>query len=228
VPAAELNEVVAAIPETSGGCRIPMARATIGVRHKQPAGSGSLAVLRSFLAQDLMIHTMPSGPSWISWLTHPAFAGAIGLARLPGKRLQSLAEDLAEIRAAGATTLVTLNEWSELRRVGHEDFPAEVTRAGLAWHHLPIRDFGIPDTTFELAWHERGPRLRQRLRQGDAIVIHCYAGLGRSGLVAARLLIEFGESPERAIERVRDARPGSVQTAEQEDYLFDFAFGLRD
>jgi protein-tyrosine phosphatase len=170
----------------------------------------------------------PAGPRWISWLVHPAFAGAIGLARLPGKRLQSLAEDLAEIRASGATTLVTLNPWPELRRLGYGDFAAEVTRAGLAWHHLPIQDFGVPDAAFEIAWQERGPRLRQRLRQGDAIVIHCYAGLGRSGLVAARLLLEFGETPERALELVRAARPGSVQTDEQEDYLFDLDFERRD
>jgi len=31
---------------------------------------------------------------------------------------------------------------------------------------------------------------------GEAIVIHCRGGLGRTGIVAARLLVEFGEDPE--------------------------------
>ena len=51
------------------------------------------------------------------------------------------------------------------------------------------------------------------------MVLHCYAGLGRTGLVAARILIEFGELPVRAIALVRAARRGTIQTAEQEAYL---------
>jgi ADP-ribosyl-[dinitrogen reductase] hydrolase len=156
---------------------------------------------------------------WISWLRHPAFAGAIGLTRLPGILLSSLANDLAVIRASGATCLVTLTEARELRWAGRGDFAAEVERAALVWHHLPIRDFGVPDARFEAEWQAVGPELRDRLEQGERLVIHCYAGLGRTGLITARLLIEFGEDPDRAIALVRSARRGSIQTAEQETYL---------
>ena len=155
----------------------------------------------------------------ISWLRHHSFAGAIGLTRLPGAWFNSLETDLEAIRASGASTLVSLVGDPELGRTGAEDFGASVAAAGLAWHHLPIRDFGVPDAPFETAWAVSGPALRQRLAAGEKVVLHCFAGLGRSGLVAARLLIELGEAPSQAIDRVRAARPGAVQTAEQEAHL---------
>ncbi len=156
---------------------------------------------------------------WISWLQHSRFAGAIGLTRLPGLWLHSLTDDLAIIRASGASSLITLTQASELRWAGRGDFGAAVARAALAWYHLPIRDFGVPDAAFEDAWRAVGPRLCRELEAGGRLVIHCYAGLGRAGLVAARFLIEFGEPPERAIGLVRRVRPGAIQTAEQEAYL---------
>ncbi len=156
---------------------------------------------------------------WISWLQHPRFAGAIGLTRLPGLWLRSLTDDLATIRASGASSLITLTQAGELRWAGRGDFGAAVARAALTWYHLPIRDLGVPDAAFEDAWRTVGPRLRRELESGHRLVIHCYAGLGRAGLVAARLLIEFGEPPERAIDLVRRVRPGAIQTAEQELYL---------
>ncbi len=160
-----------------------------------------------------------SSSEWLTWLGHPAFPGEIGMTRLPGLRSYTLEEDLEDMVAEGASTLVTLNEARELRRLGIDDFGAEVERAGLAWYHLPIRDFGVPDADFEAAWIEQGPELRQRLKTGERVVLHCYAGLGRTGLVAARLLIEFGELPVRAIALVRHARRGTIQTADQEAYL---------
>jgi protein-tyrosine phosphatase len=143
----------------------------------------------------------------------------LGMARLPGLWLSSLAKELSSIRAVGASTLVSLTESKELRWAGAGDFGAAVARAGLHWHHLPIRDFGIPDDGFEEAWSQVGPSLHQRLVAAERIVIHCYAGLGRTGLVVARILIEQGETPERALALVRAARPGAVQTARQESYL---------
>lgn len=49
--------------------------------------------------------------------------------------------------------------------------------------------------------------------------MHCKGGLGRAGTVAARLLIEFGQAPEDAIACVRAARPGAIETHQQETYL---------
>jgi ADP-ribosyl-[dinitrogen reductase] hydrolase len=90
---------------------------------------------------------------------------------------------------------------------------------GLDWYHLPIRDVSIPSTAYETQWADVGEALRTRLLDGQAIVVHCRGGLGRTGLVAARLLIELGEKPATALQRVRAARPGAVETVEQEKYV---------
>lgn len=171
---------------------------------------------------------MPSdAASWIDWLEHPAFAGRIGMTRCPGTWTEpgELAADLEAIREAGASALVTLNEAGELHRAGLGDFGAAVGRAQLAWFHLPIPDFEIPDEIFETRWREVGPELAGRLREGETIVVHCYGGLGRTGIVVARLLVESGEPPARAIRLVRAARPGTVQNAEQEAYVLNLGPG---
>jgi ADP-ribosyl-[dinitrogen reductase] hydrolase len=89
----------------------------------------------------------------------------------------------------------------------------------MAWFHLPIADVSAPDGSFETAWTEAGRQLRSRLRNGFDIVVHCKGGLGRAGTVAARLLSELGMEPADAIQAVREARPGAIETDEQEDHI---------
>jgi ADP-ribosyl-[dinitrogen reductase] hydrolase len=60
------------------------------------------------------------------------------------------------------------------------------------------------------------------LRDGGNIVIHCRGGIGRAGMVAARLLVELGDAPDVAIAKVRVARhPRAVETLEQERWVAD-------
>ena len=50
-------------------------------------------------------------------------------------------------------------------------------------------------------------------------LVHCKGGLGRAGTIATRLLIELGVAPREAINAVRQARPGTIETIEQERYV---------
>jgi hypothetical protein len=59
---------------------------------------------------------------------------------------------------------------------------------------------------------------RSALRGGRDVLVHCRGGLGRAGTIGARLLIELGMEPVAAVEKVRSARPGAIQTRQQEDY----------
>jgi ADP-ribosyl-[dinitrogen reductase] hydrolase len=171
--------------------------------------------------------TSISHPLHIATLDLPT-GGRIGLTFCPGKCDASamtgawsrdLEVDLRAIVDWGASTLVTLIETHEFHALGVPNLGVSAQAQGLVWHHLPIRDVSVPDASFENAWQAIGPDLRQRLHRGEGLVVHCRGGLGRAGTVAARLLVELGEAPARALSRVRAVRPGAVETQEQERYV---------
>jgi protein-tyrosine phosphatase len=77
------------------------------------------------------------------------------------------------------------------------------------WNIQEFR-YGVPDASIsdiDLS------RLRQavdfgydRWKAGDRVLVRCQAGLNRSGLVLALILIKDGLKPEEAIKRIRDNR----------------------
>ena len=119
----------------------------------------------------------------------------------------------------GATTLVTLMEAPELEALGVGGLGSAAEAAGLEWHHLPITDVQVPDERFERPWTYSGHVLRRKLASGERIVLHCRGGLGRTGTIAARLAIELGAAPGEALDAVRRARSGAVETRAQEAYV---------
>ena len=168
--------------------------------------------------------------------THPlriapldiAGGGRIGMTFCPGKTdpsalsgpwARDLESDLAAIQVWGASALVTLMEQHELVHLGVGSLGEQVRSMGLDWYHLPIRDLSVPTAEFETRWRTSGRELCARLLGGQSLVVHCRGGLGRTGLIVARLLIELGEAPETALQRVRAVRPGAVETREQELYV---------
>jgi ADP-ribosylglycohydrolase len=98
----------------------------------------------------------------------------------------------------------------------------------MEWYHLPIPDLKAPRADFERRWTYSGHVLRRTLRAGGRVLIHCRGGRGRTGLVAARLLVEFGCSPPEAIRQVRAARQGAIETSEQEQYVLNRAAPVKD
>ena len=154
----------------------------------------------------------------IDSVTAPGAPGRIGMCACPGLRHAaattrgSIASDLEAMRAWGASGLVSLVETEEFWALDIQELPRVAEAAGLWWLHLPMVDMGVPDEYFEAHWTREGPRLAERLRAGESFVLHCWAGLGRTGTIAARLLVEMGLDPEEAIERVRRARTGTIQT----------------
>jgi ADP-ribosyl-[dinitrogen reductase] hydrolase len=89
----------------------------------------------------------------------------------------------------------------------------------MLWFHLPIADVSIPDARFEQEWDIAGEELRSILRRRLDVLVHCRGGLGRAGTIAARLLVELGIPPTRAIARVRAVRPGAIENSVQEKFV---------
>ena len=158
-----------------------------------------------------------------SLLPVPGVVGRLHLSACPGTwegaaDRAAVHRDLAAIAASGADLLVTLVESDELP-LPLADWRAEIAAAGLGFVHLPIPDFGVPDATFEMGWSVAA--LADRLRRGEVVALHCRAGLGRTGTIAARLLVEVaGLDAEAAVARVRrDHAAEAVETAAQMQHL---------
>jgi len=136
---------------------------------------------------------------------------------LPG-RLAGMAWPFPRREAADAPALLRASGVGLLVNLTGEPYP-EDGRAALAGIELidePVDDFCPPDP-------DQADRLWERLQSlpsGSALVLHCAAGMGRTGTLLACLLgRELGLDGAAAVARVRALRPGSVETQAQEEMV---------
>jgi ADP-ribosyl-[dinitrogen reductase] hydrolase len=172
-------------------------------------------------------------PLKIDSVSVPDSTGKIGMTFCPGKKQRGamtgdwhrdLILDLKVIQAWGATVIVNLIEEHEMVDLGVQD-TAQHLPAGIDYIRLPIPDFGVPSPAWHAQWQAESPLLLDRLRAGESILLHCKGGLGRTGMIAARILVELGGTPEESIVAVRQARSGTIETREQEAYVRGFKHG---
>jgi len=146
---------------------------------------------------------------------------------MTGEWDRDLALDLDAVRDWGAAAVVTLLEPKELTLLRVERLGEEVLRRNMLWFHLPIVDVSTPSEQFEQEWDVAGEDLRSMLRRRLDVMVHCRGGLGRAGTIAARLIIELGANPIAAIAQVRAARPGAIETPEQEAFVLGIGTALK-
>jgi len=169
-----------------------------------------------------------SDPLQIAKIQVGPSGGELGVSICPGikdasslvNRLgRDLEEDVKTISSWNAKAALTLMETQELERFGVADIGAVMRIHHIEWYHLPIKDMSIPGKEFENIWKEVGNYLGSIIFCGGNILIHCRAGLGRSGMIAARILVELGWNSEVALRRVREVRPGAIETRAQEEFV---------
>jgi atypical dual specificity phosphatase len=142
-------------------------------------------------------------PPGFTWVDQPHLAALA---------MPDSVDDLAWLRRHGIDVVVSLTETPLPRQW--------VNDAGLLAVNVPVPDME-PPTDRQL--DHLIDTIHKANSSGMGVAVHCGAGLGRTGTVLAAYFVSRGLSPRQAIEKVRDRRPGSVETTEQEQAIERFA-----
>lgn len=125
-------------------------------------------------------------------------------------------EAIEAVASQGISLIINLHT----RALSSETLP----RFGLSQVHLPTRDFTAPrlaDICLGITALDRA------FSEGKKAVVHCGAGLGRTGCFIACYLVKTGLGARESIAEVRRIRPGSIETRGQETLVRRYEDSLR-
>lgn len=165
---------------------------------------------------------MPKNLYWLDGL----WPGKLAVAPRP-RGGDWLEDDIDSWKRAEVNVVLSLLTPDEERELDLRREAGEVRRQGMEFSSFPIPDRQIPRS--EALWADVLERINGSLSSGKNVLVHCRQGIGRSGLVAACLLVKKGMSPGAAIESVSATRGLSVpETSAQRDWIEHYAVALMD
>lgn len=138
--------------------------------------------------------------------------GQLWLGSMPG-RFEAWSAFEAQAEKNGLALVVCLTPRAELSELSPNYHAAVVAgRVPFRWQHVPMRNFGVPEDP--AGFRRDIQSVAAALRAGDVVMLHCAAGMGRTGTAAACVLKALGLDAKESLERVREAG-SNPQNAEQ-------------
>ncbi len=158
-------------------------------------------------------------PLWRTVALPAEVAGRLWFASMPG-RFEPWPRFLDEARRTGLSLVVCLAPLDEVASLAPA-YRQAIDRGDLPfrWRHAPMQNFGLP--TSRAAWRAEIEHAAASLRAGDGVLIHCAAGVGRTGSAGACVLKGLGMPLAAALQAVRDAG-ANPQTALQSGLVAEF------
>jgi protein-tyrosine phosphatase len=133
-----------------------------------------------------------------------------------------LPDEIANWKRSGINAVVSLLTSEEERDLQLKDENREIRSQGMEFLSFPIPDREVPASETNLT--QLLESVDQKLSAGKNLLLHCRQGVGRTGLVAACLLVKRGISPGAAVDKVSYVRGVPVpETAEQREWIDRYA-----
>ena len=134
-------------------------------------------------------------PTNFSWLIEE---------KLAGSGMPTSSDELEWILKQGVKSIVTMTE----------DALPQQWISEIEYLHVPTPDFTAPDMEkIDMAVDF----IHQNISDNQAVMVHCAAGLGRAGTILACYFVKHMKfTAKEAINKVREQRPGSIQSETQE------------
>ncbi|MBW3698560.1 phosphatase [Vibrio sp. T187] len=157
-------------------------------------------------------------------LTHPTWqldldAGALVLTPCPGTKEADLDASLAQLKAQGVEAIVTALDDTELASKSVSALGEKTQALGMQWFQIEIEDDRAPGSDFAGKWQAASSALHAVVDNGGKVAMHCMGGSGRTGLLAAHLLLEKNWPLEKIVKDVQALRPGAFTKSVQVEYI---------
>ena len=134
--------------------------------------------------------------------------------KLAGSAIPTSIDEVEWVIDQGVKSIVTIRE---------EPLDSDYTN-NVNYLHVHSNDMGVPEFD-DLV--KTVNFIHDRIVNDEPVMVHCLAGLGRTGTILSCYLIKYKKmSADDAIQKVRDERPGSIQSFSQEEIIFQFAKSL--
>ena len=150
--------------------------------------------------------TITGRPDRFSWLIEN---------KLAGSAIPTSIEEVKWLLEQGVKSIVTVRE-----EPLDESWIKDVN-----YLHVLSNDMGVPefdDLVYAVDF------IHRRITNNEPVMVHCLAGMGRTGTVLACYLVKYQNmSADEAMEKVREERPGSIQSYPQEEIIFRFEKSLK-
>jgi protein-tyrosine phosphatase len=161
----------------------------------------------------------------LHWVDGP-WPGKLAMASRP-RGGDWLKDEVLNWQRAGIDEVVSLLTPQEERDLDLKDEGREVNARRMQFTSFPIPDREVPASETELA--SILEKLDANLAAGKNLVMHCRQGIGRTGLVAACLLVTKGVTPQAAVKTLSAARGIAIpETSEQRNWIDHYAAVMAD
>ncbi len=129
--------------------------------------------------------------------------GKLYLHSMPG-RYEPWSQFQQQAAHLGITRLVNLTDREEVRQKS-PDYYEFLQSPDVGWSisSFPIQDFGVPED--HQAFKAFAQEIALRLAAGECLLIHCGAGIGRTGTITTAVLLASGLSLDQAANLVAEA-----------------------
>jgi len=150
--------------------------------------------------------TVTGSPDNFSWIIEN---------KLAGSAIPTSIDEVKWVIDQGVKSIVTIRE-----ETLDESWVKDVN-----YLHILSNDMSVPefdDLIYAVDF------IHRRITNNEPVLVHCLAGMGRTGTLLACYLVKYQKmSADDAIQKVREERPGSIQSFPQEEMIFQFAKSLQ-
>ena len=123
--------------------------------------------------------------------------------KLAGSGIPTSSDEFDWITSQGVRSIVTMTE-----NALPDDWVKDIN-----YLHVPTADFTAPDMD---GIDSAVDFIHEQIKNDQAVMVHCVAGMGRAGTILACYYVKYKKfSAEDAIKKIRDKRPGSIQSETQ-------------